>query len=576
MHNADERTIINADLPDDKKIIITWQRNVCLEAKIRKGNMLGTYEVVDNPSGPKGKIKAPISGKIIFLEPSGHEVSSLKVCIMEKCKHDVVISSLCTFCGLSVTNTQNDSVGFAHSVYKLSYEKAKEIYEDLEVEMLKSQKLFLVLDLDNTLIHAEPFKRPGANSDKLELGFDVQQEGLTVLNFYRDQFVVKLRPFLKEFLETLSTKYHILVYTMGTRDYAESILRQVDPQGIYVSTERLISRNEMGENKFKSIKKVIYDGSLALILDDRSDVWGNIKNLVYTQPYLCLENVQGKLNITRREDVFLYMIREMLEFIHEIFFLLYQKGEKIKIYNIYYAIRRSLFVHERIAFYGLYQNEEELKNSTEYKSLKKLGATEIALEPSESTTLIFSRHSSKIKSYPMTNAPIVSLWYIYYCEMYCTHLNPDDFDLRKENALVITLERSMQKSQEEKNKAKDKIEDYLMKNESNKGGLATIRQAVIDKLETKNVNKRSGAEDLPEEFEEVSKKLKTEKDEEVYNEEKNGLIESERDHHIDDLDQEGKDNQEIIDREVNMVEQWIEAKEPNLNADGNEHQSEQT
>jgi len=361
------------------------------------------------------------------------------------------------------------------------------------------------------------------------------------------------------------------VYTKGTRDYAERILKQVDPYGIYVSNDRLISRNEMGDNEFKSIRKVIHDGSMGLILDDRSDVWGNIKNLVYTQPYNIYEIAQGKLNITIKEDVFLYMIRDVLEFVHEIYYQMYEMGERVKIYEVYHTLRSNLFAKERVAFHGVFQTEEELKKSREYKSIQKLGAADIQLHPTKDTTLIFSRISSKITSYPICEAPVVSLWYLYYCETYCIHLNPDDFDLRKPNEKLTKLETSTSKKRKENKEAKYEMEGYLQKSGSNKGGLTCLKDVIIRKLKERVEKKKNGRniEELgevegegigePDGLEQIVKKVKGEGGEvPLLLKTHSDIVESERDHHILDLDTEGHDNQDIIDQEVNLVQHIVE------------------
>lgn len=569
-NGSSDRVNVDIDLPDDKKIVVKWDRKVGLESKVRMGNLLGTYTEVGNPEAKPVKIKAPIHGKVIFMEPADQEISPKRICIMEKCKHDVIMADMCTFCSQKIEKHFNESVGFAHKSFLLSHDKARELYEEMEIKVLDDRKLFLILDLDNTLIHAELIWRQNNASERLELGFDpLKEKDVSILEFYRDKFVVKLRPFLQEFLANLSLKYQIHVYTKGTRDYAERILKQVDPHGIYVSNDRLISRNEMGENEFKSIRKVIHDGSMALILDDRSDVWGSIKNLVYTQPYNIYEISQGKLNITTKADVFLYMIRDVLEFVHEIFYHMYDLGEKVKIYEVYQTLRTNLFAKERVAFHGIFETEEDLKKSREYKSIQRLGAADIQLAPTKDTTLIFSRVSSKITGYPITEAPVVSLWYLYYCETYCIHLNPDDFDLRKPNESLMKLEKSTSKKRKENKEAKYEMEDYLQKAGSNKGGLSCLKETIIRKLQERVEKKKNGRniEELLGEgevegedgIEEITKKLKGEGGEVPLLLRKHSeIIEREEDHHILDLNTEGHDNQEIIDKEVSMVQHIVE------------------
>ena len=45
--------------------------------------------------------------------------------------------------------------------------------------------------------------------------------------------MIHLRPHLVEFLEEMSAKYHMVLWTAGQTDYAETILKYFDPKGKY-------------------------------------------------------------------------------------------------------------------------------------------------------------------------------------------------------------------------------------------------------------------------------------------------------------------------------------------------------
>lgn len=100
-------------------------------------------------------------------------------------------------------------------------------------------------------------------------------------------FAVKLRPYLTEFLEELSDLFDITVYTFGTRNYALEILKIVDPEEKYLSSKKLITRNESLKN-YKEIDKVLHPDCLDLvvILDDTDHVWGKIRgNLIHVRSF---------------------------------------------------------------------------------------------------------------------------------------------------------------------------------------------------------------------------------------------------------------------------------------------------
>jgi hypothetical protein len=114
----------------------------------------------------------------------------------------------------------------------VSETEAKQIARQSSQRLWKQQKLSLVLDLDHTLVHATSDTRArhyvtnkAAEVRTLILplmegappGGPAQNPHLWM------QHHVKLRPHLKEFLQSVQPYYEITVYTAGTRHYAEEI-----------------------------------------------------------------------------------------------------------------------------------------------------------------------------------------------------------------------------------------------------------------------------------------------------------------------------------------------------------------
>lgn len=94
----------------------------------------------------------------------------------------------------------------------------------------------------------------------------------------------------------MSKLYEMHVYTMGTRSYADAICKIVDPEGKYFGG-RIISRDESGCKSItldeqlttamsaKSLVRLFpHDQSMVVIIDDRSDVWGDSPNLIKVVP----------------------------------------------------------------------------------------------------------------------------------------------------------------------------------------------------------------------------------------------------------------------------------------------------
>ena len=92
-------------------------------------------------------------------------------------------------------------------------------------EVLNSNKKLLLFDLDETLIHAEyPIIEKNINDYDTLLRFKVENE----LDEYHE-LGLYLRNGLKKFLSLLNNYFNIAVFTASDKDYADSIIRFLDP-----------------------------------------------------------------------------------------------------------------------------------------------------------------------------------------------------------------------------------------------------------------------------------------------------------------------------------------------------------
>jgi len=90
-------------------------------------------------------------------------------------------------------------------------------------KIMESSRPTLILDLDETLVHcsADP-------SGKYDVTFGVQFNGSTC------QVYVRKRPHLETFLETVSSRFEVVIFTASQRVYAERLLDILDPQHRYI------------------------------------------------------------------------------------------------------------------------------------------------------------------------------------------------------------------------------------------------------------------------------------------------------------------------------------------------------
>lgn len=84
----------------------------------------------------------------------------------------------------------------------------------------------------------------------------------------------------------MSKIFELHVYTMGSRSYAHSVVKLFDSDG-RLFNDRILSRddNEIIENRKKLERIFPTDDRMVLVIDDRSDVWPNCRNLIQVPAY---------------------------------------------------------------------------------------------------------------------------------------------------------------------------------------------------------------------------------------------------------------------------------------------------
>ena len=180
----------------------------------------------------------------------------------------------------------------SNTALKVSQKEASRISEESKQRLLDSRKLSLVVDLDQTIIHAtvdptvaewrkDP-SNPNYDAVKDVRAFQLIDDGPGGHGCW---YYIKLRPNLEKFLEEISKKYELHIYTMGTRAYAQNIAKLVDPaQKIF--GDRILSRDESGSLTVKTLQRLFpVDTDMVVIIDDRGDVWQWSQNLIKVTPY---------------------------------------------------------------------------------------------------------------------------------------------------------------------------------------------------------------------------------------------------------------------------------------------------
>lgn len=246
--------------------------------------------------------------------------------VEESCGHEVQIQGMCSLCGADMTETnwaseERDTdramINMTHDQTGLmvSESVATKAEHDTQKRLLRQRKLSLVVDLDQTIIHAciEPtigewqgdLSNPNHEAVKDVKSFQLNDDGPRGL-VNGCTYYIKLRPGLAEFLEEVSSMYELHVYTMGTRAYALNIARLVDPDKKLFGN-RVISRDENGSITSKSLQRLFpVSTDMVVIIDDRADVWPlNRPNLIKVVPYDFFKGI-GDINssfLPKRQDI---------------------------------------------------------------------------------------------------------------------------------------------------------------------------------------------------------------------------------------------------------------------------------
>jgi RNA polymerase II subunit A C-terminal domain phosphatase len=187
----------------------------------------------------------------------------------------------------------------------ISAEEASRVHEELKRRLLANRKLSLVVDIDQTIIQAtvdqtverwqEDPSNPNYEAVKDVKRFQLVDEGPGGRATW---YYIKLRPGLKEFFEKISQLYELHIYTMGTRAYAQNVMRFVDPDRKLFG-DRILSRDENGRfSTSKSLDRLFpIDKSMVVMIDDRADVWKYDNQLVRVAPYNFFIGI-GDINAT--------------------------------------------------------------------------------------------------------------------------------------------------------------------------------------------------------------------------------------------------------------------------------------
>ncbi|KAL2927192.1 RNA polymerase II C-terminal domain phosphatase-like 4 [Bienertia sinuspersici] len=178
--------------------------------------------------------------------------------------------------------------------------------------LLNRKKLQLLLDLDHTLIHAR-------KKDKLKHKEKQRIKSIDdVYEIMGGEYVVKLRPGIREFLREINSMFDVSIYTLGGREYANEVHKLLESNAGFPKGSWVISREDCVKTLQKRLDVVLSHEQVVLIVDDTEEVWGDTckKNLVKIDGYKFFP----VNNCTNDGDVELERVLMVLKKVHGSFF----------------------------------------------------------------------------------------------------------------------------------------------------------------------------------------------------------------------------------------------------------------
>ncbi|KAH7568718.1 hypothetical protein ACOSP7_011746 [Xanthoceras sorbifolium] len=129
--------------------------------------------------------------------------------------------------------------------------------------LISPDKRTIFLDLDETLIHSKPDPPPKRFDFIVRPRIDGE-----MMNFY-----VLKRPGVDAFLESISEKYEVVVFTAGLKEYASLVLDRLDKKGL-ISHRLYRDSCKQFDGKFvKDLSEVGRDLKKAVIVDDNPNAY---------------------------------------------------------------------------------------------------------------------------------------------------------------------------------------------------------------------------------------------------------------------------------------------------------------
>ncbi|KAI5676179.1 hypothetical protein M9H77_07129 [Catharanthus roseus] len=337
--------------------------------------------------------------KVEVLESTGHqqnptsdgeeaEVSaSLE---KDECPHPGCIGGLCIRCGKKMDDESGVAFGYIHKNLRLANEEIARLREKDLKNLFRHKKLYLVLDLDHTLLNSSRLLDITEEEGYLRCPQENLPDALkgSLYNLHFMHMMTKLRPFVHTFLKEASKLFEMYIYTMGERAYAIEMAKLLDPGDVYFHS-RVIAQGDCTQRHQKGLDVVLGQESAVLILDDTESVWGKHKeNLILMERYhffasscrqfgFNCKSLSQERSDESETDGALATILRVLQKIHSIFFDSAHEESLLNrdVRQVLKTVKKEVLKGCRVVFSRVFPTQFPAENHQLWQMAEQLGAT---------------------------------------------------------------------------------------------------------------------------------------------------------------------------------------------------------
>ncbi|KAL5698910.1 protein-serine/threonine phosphatase [Ranunculus cassubicifolius] len=352
-------------------------------------------EDFDIQSNKRRKVDELEDGEKEPIGSTSTSVADEQQLVIDTCRlegHPAFIKGMCVRCGQYVEDESAGATafGYIHKDLKIGNDEMARLRGSDLKNLLRNKKLYLVLDLDHTLLNSTRFMDISPEEEYIKTQVDSLKDIPKGSLFQLDMMhmMTKLRPFVRTFLKEASSMYEMYIYTMGEKAYALQMADLLDPERVYFPS-KVVSQADCTQKHQKGLDVLLGADNAVVILDDTEFVWSKHKeNLVLMERYHFFASSGRQfgykfksLSETKRDENedegALANILKVLKRVHELFFDLEPEVDIMSkdVRQVLKSVRKEVLKGCKLGFSRVWKTGEIAENQKLWEMAVTLGAT---------------------------------------------------------------------------------------------------------------------------------------------------------------------------------------------------------